>query len=477
MTLPLWAGGAGLGTARGQQLAVSMLADADLSRVNIAEVDGDPFIGRCSTGPAWHDHYSNEAIVVYCEPQSWPVVSARAQELIRQGALTLLQQGASFVENVQAIALSGDSMRAIAVDPVLAERSRRTTMANVLHWATANVEHPGARVTPDLGPEALSTARDMVRRGLDKEASESYRKVQAVAWRRWVSICFDLTDDATELREVLDVSALSISAFVDDTIAARAARMDEERDDLTRGASAERRATLALIIEGAPIDRSRAEQRLGYNLSGPHTAVVVWGRPGTDVRDLEDVAESVMQVSGAERRLTIVADASTLWLWIPRTAADNTMLAPIVNRHPDVRMAIGRTGAEIPGFRTSYLDAVTTQRMLDAARTTRRLATYHDVQLIALLSQNLSTDEYLQNTLGPLVDADAEREILLAYIRERCNATATAERLFTHRNTVLRRLLRAEELLPRPLDEHLVEVAVALEILAWRDDKRTKYVV
>jgi DNA-binding PucR family transcriptional regulator len=115
--------------------------------------------------------------------------------------------------------------------------------------------------------------------------------------------------------------------------------------------------------------------------------------------------------------------------------------------------------------------------MLDASRTSRRLATYHDVQLMALLSQNLTTDEYLQNTLGPLVNADAEREILLTYIRERCNATATAERMFTHRNTVLRRLLRAEELLPRPLDEHLVEVAVALEILAWRDDKHTKWVV
>ena len=411
------------------------------------------------------------------EPESWPVVSVRAQELIRQGALTVLQQGGKFVENFRTIALSGDSTRPIALDPVLAENSRRTTLANVLHWATANVERPGARVKPDLGPEALSMARDMVRRGLDKEALESYRKVQTFAWRRWVSICFDLTDDPAELREVLDVSSLSISAFIDDTVAARAARMDEELDVLTRGTSAERRATLALIIEGAPINRSRAEQRLGYHLSGPHTAIVVWGRPGTDVHDLEEVAESVMQVSGAERRLTIVADASTLWLWIPRAAADSATLAPIVDKHADVCVAVGRTGTEIQGFRTSYLDAVTTQRMLDASRTSRRLATYHDVQLMALLSQNLTTDEYLQNTLGPLVNADAEREILLTYIRERCNATATAERMFTHRNTVLRRLLRAEELLPRPLDEHLVEVAVALEILAWRDDKHTKWVV
>jgi SAM-dependent methyltransferase len=43
MTVSLSAGGAGLGAAWGQELAVSMLADAGFTRVNIAEVDSDPF--------------------------------------------------------------------------------------------------------------------------------------------------------------------------------------------------------------------------------------------------------------------------------------------------------------------------------------------------------------------------------------------------------------------------------------------------
>ena len=43
MTVSLSAGGAGLGTAWGQELAVSMLADAGFTGVNVAEVDSDPF--------------------------------------------------------------------------------------------------------------------------------------------------------------------------------------------------------------------------------------------------------------------------------------------------------------------------------------------------------------------------------------------------------------------------------------------------
>jgi 2-polyprenyl-3-methyl-5-hydroxy-6-metoxy-1,4-benzoquinol methylase len=43
MTVSLSAGGAGLGTTWGQELAISMMADAGFSQVNIAEVDADPF--------------------------------------------------------------------------------------------------------------------------------------------------------------------------------------------------------------------------------------------------------------------------------------------------------------------------------------------------------------------------------------------------------------------------------------------------
>ena len=43
MTVSLSAGGAGLGTVWGQELAISMLADAGFTEVNIAEVDSDQF--------------------------------------------------------------------------------------------------------------------------------------------------------------------------------------------------------------------------------------------------------------------------------------------------------------------------------------------------------------------------------------------------------------------------------------------------
>lgn len=73
--------------------------------------------------------------------------------------------------------------------------------------------------------------------------------------------------------------------------------------------------------------------------------------------------------------------------------------------------------------------------------------------------------EFVARTLGALADADSElRDTLCAYIGEQFSA---ARALYTHRNTVLNRLQRAERLLPIPLAGHGLEVGVALELAQW----------
>jgi DNA-binding PucR family transcriptional regulator len=400
----------------------------------------------------------------------WPELSLGAAELLRRGAEVLLDHRADWVEQLHAASLSGDRMRPVVDDPVLTAALRRANVANLLHWAAANVERPGARVDANTAPEVLAATRDLVRRGLDDSVLDAYRTGQSVAWRRWMGICFDLTQDPGELRELLDASALSMSTFVDDTVAAVSARMESERAELTRGASAERRAAVTLLLEGAPISRTRAETQLGYGLTGRHTAAIVWNTSG-ESDHLEAAAETVLRASGASHRLTVVPSAAALWVWFPAgTAPGVGRLAAELAAYPDVRVALGRPGADVDGFRRSHLEAVATQRMLTRLTSAQPIASYEDVQLVSLLTaEPTEADEFLTDALGDLRHADAAtQEAVLTYVHELGNATRTAQRLFTHRNTVLRRLARADELLPRPLAENVLGVGVALEMLRWR---------
>lgn len=364
-------------------------------------------------------------------------------------------------------------MQTIAEDPVLAEAVRRSNRSNRLHWAAANISHPGEPVAANLGPESLTIARYLVRRGLDEStAVDAYRIGQNVAWRAWMQIAFVLTSDLDELHELLDVSARSIASFIDATLAGIYHQLQIERDELTRGSTAEHREIVALILDGAPITRQHAENRLGYRLAQLHTAAVIWGdESNTNLSDLDRAVEAMARTANGRRPLSVLAGAATRWMWVPGPEGpDLASVANAVSQLPGVRIAVGPTATGVEGFQRSHFDAITTQRMVVRLGSTQRVVSFADVELIALITADPErADRFIKHTLGDFESADAElQRTVLTFVCEQCNASRAAERLFTHRNTLLRRLARANELLPQPLNDTSVHVAVALEALRWR---------
>jgi DNA-binding PucR family transcriptional regulator len=404
------------------------------------------------------------------EPRPSP--SPRVKELIQRGAELVMRAPPEWLAEVDDATLGTAAMQAIADDPVLAAATRRTNRANLLHWATHNVRDPGAPVPPNLGAEPLAIARDLVRTGMQESALQSYRTGQNAAWLRWMAIAFELTSDPDELRELLDVTARSIAAFIDGTIAAISAQMAAERDELTRGTHAERREVVALVLNGAPISAQAASHRLGYELDQVHDAAVVWSDlPESDLSLLEHAAEAITRALGGKRRLTVVASAAALWVWVARgRERDLDQLRVAIGPLPGVRVAIGSRGRGVEGFRRSHFDALGAQRLLARVGSADRVVTFDDVRLASLVTHDPeAAGQFVADTLGALATAPAElRAALLTYLAEGCNASRAAELLHTHRNTLLRRLGRAQELLPRPLDGSRLHVAVALDVLRWQ---------
>ena len=394
--------------------------------------------------------------------------STRVRDLIRQAAQIIVNARPEWLDELDSAVLGANP--AIAADPELAAAVSRSNQANLYFWATANVRDPGAPVPPNPGPEPMSVARELVRRGFDAFSLDAYRVGEGVAWRRLMQIAFELTSDPAELHEFLDVCSRSISAFVDTTLSAIAAQIDLERDELTRGTHAERRETVALILDGAPITRQRAEGRLGYALTGPHTAAVIWSDdPKGDLARLDGAAEVFGHAAGGARPLIVHASTATRWVWVP-AAVDTDALLQSGSEMPDVRIAIGPTASGVDGFRRSHFDAITTQQLMARLRSPQQIAMFTDVQLVALITADTDrAAEFVKRTLGDLETAGTElQETVRTFVDEQCNASRAATRLYTHRNTLLRRLARADELLPQPLAESSVNVAVALDVLHWR---------
>jgi DNA-binding PucR family transcriptional regulator len=173
--------------------------------------------------------------------------------------------------------------------------------------------------------------------------------------------------------------------------------------------------------------------------------------------------------------LSVVATVATRWVWIAGAAPpDFDRLEKTIDDMRGIRIAIGSTAPGIEGFRSSHFDAIATQRLLARLHSPQRVAGFDAVELVSLVTQDASrADQFIKRTLGKFESAGPELHTAVrTFVNEQCNASRAATRLYTHRNTLLRQLTHADELLPRPLAEDSVNVAVALDIVHWRGSGR-----
>jgi len=396
-------------------------------------------------------------------------LSPQAADLVRRIAGVFLDEPADLMTEVHA-AVSAAADEPLRSEPVLAAEVAASTRANVLHWAAGIAHDPGGRVPANLSPEVLGIAREAFRRGIEQTVYTTYHAGQNVVQSYWMRTAFALSSDPAVLRQALAAGSRSVAGFVDDMVAALSEQLRRERAELARSSYARRFEVVSLILEAAPITAGRAGTRLGYDLRGRHTAAVLWTDPRRpDQAALAAAAEALGPVTRARQVLTVIASSSSVWAWLAAAAdTDAAALAAATAAWPAVRVAAGPAGHGVDGFRRSHFDAVTTQRLM-SRRPDLRVARFADVQLVTLtIADEQRAREFVARTLGNLADADPElRDTLCVYIGEQFSAARAARALYTHRNTVLNRLQRAERLLPLPLAGHGLEVGVALEIAPW----------
>ena len=250
------------------------------------------------------------------------------------------------------------------------------------------------------------------------------------------------------------------------------AEAQREREEVIGGALARRTETIRLILDGAPIDPIAASRRLGYELDRWHTAVVVWAESAVAPHGaLESAAVLLAQAAGSQRPLTLPAGTTTLWAWIgmPGEPAIEDLRSAVARSPEDVRAAVGPTRRGIEGFRATHEAALTVHRLLLGNPASGRFGSYRELEVTALAAHDpRAASEFIAATLGPLAEdspgAARLRETLRVYLEEADNAPRAAARLYTHRNTVLKRIARATELLGYGPGERRLAVELALEL-------------
>ncbi|MEV7621170.1 helix-turn-helix domain-containing protein [Microbacterium sp. NPDC089321] len=399
--------------------------------------------------------------------EPWPELSPRVAAAMRELCETLTAEADDLTASLAPPARRAQMDPGLRADATLGEEDRRLDSADILHWLSSNIQHPGQRVEPHLSARSADYIRDLAARGISPDFAEGWRVALGIGWRRWVERCVARHAGEPELMvELLDLAARSMIQYGIDSVTmlqqaqATAARDAAERDEL---------ALLQRIVEGDAPPEETAERRLGYVLRREHRGCVLWAESPDDALALEAVVVAVRAAVPAGTLLAVPASRTARWLWLSGgSAPDAARVEDLLRRHTGrIRAAVGRPGKGIDGFRESLGDALRAQAFAIRLGTRRALTFSADVELIDPLTQDIdSARRFVHSTLGELARAEAElRRTLLVYVESGLSSTRAAGRLYTHRNTVERRVSRAKALSGVSVDGNPTQVAVALAVL------------
>ena len=171
--------------------------------------------------------------------------------------------------------------------------------------------------------------------------------------------------------------------------------------------------------------------------------------------------DALSAATASARPLMIPAAPNTMWLWLPAPTFPDEALNGTVAQCSSLRMAVGSPEAGVAGFRRSHLQAQRTQRLLQRGGR-RQVAAWQRTRLIEMLTQDEAEAEFVRRTLEQLADADPVLRQTGDLPASAIQCPKAAAELFTHRNTVLGRVARAEQLLPAPLASNAIDVAALL---------------
>jgi DNA-binding PucR family transcriptional regulator len=330
--------------------------------------------------------------------------------------------------------------------------------------------------------EAIAWSHELVHRGVPLPALlRAYRLGHALAEQRFEEMSSELEIEPEIRWRTLARASHYFFAYIDAVCTELVDVYEHERAQWIRGAAAARAELVGAILERRPVDPRLAAEKLRYDVSRRHLALIVWSEPRDASRprvSLETEAAKLATALGGGAALTVPVGERVVWAWTwGEHLADEP--AAVGHRMSDgVRAAIGTPAAGLAGMAESHEEALAARRVAELRKVrSAAVVGYRAGGLTALLTADpAEAVRFAEAELGELVaDNDSAarlRATVQVYLEENLSPARAARRLGVHQNTVVYRVKRAEELLGREIGPRRLQTEVALRLAEMLDGLR-----
>ena len=331
--------------------------------------------------------------------------------------------------------------------------------------------------------EAIAWSHELVHRGVELPALlRAYRLGHGLAERRLAEAASELEIEPEIRWRVLAHISHHLFAYVDAVCTDLVDDYEHERAQWIRGAAAARAELVNAIVERHRVDPQAAIEKLRYDITRGHVALIVWGDPpraGQQAGSLEREATALAAALGGGPVLTVPIGERAVWAW---TSGDHLTDNPAAVAHTmgdGVRAAIGTLREGLAGMADSHDEARVARRVAELrAIRPGTVVGYRTADLTALLTADpVEAVRFAESELGELlVDNDTAgrlRATVRVYLEENLSPARAARRLGIHQNTVVYRVKQTEELLGHTIEQRRLQLEVALRLSDMIDGLRS----
>ena len=322
--------------------------------------------------------------------------------------------------------------------------------------------------------EAIAWSHELVHRGVQLPALlRAYRLGHGLAERRIEEAAAELEIEPEIRWRVLARISHFMFAYIDAICTELVDDYEQERAQWIRGAAAARAELVSAIVERGPVDARAAGEKLGYDVTRRHVALIVWGDPpraGQQVGSLEREATALAAALGGGPVLTVPIGERAVWAW---TSGDHLTDDPAAVGHrmgDGVRAAIGTCREGLPGMADSHDEARVARRVAEL-RAVRpgTVVGYRTADLTALLTADpVEAVRFAESELGELLaDSDAAarlRATVRVYLEENLSPARAARRLGIHRTRSCTGSSRPRSCSDIAVEQRRLQLEVALRL-------------
>ena len=322
--------------------------------------------------------------------------------------------------------------------------------------------------------EAIAWSHELVHRGVELPALlRAYRLGHGLAERRLEEAAAELEIEPEIRWRVLARISHSLFAYIDAVCTDLVDDYEQERAQWIRGAAAARAELVSAIVERHPVDARAAGEKLGYDVTRRHVALIVWGDPpraAQQVGSLEREATALAAALGGGPVLTVAIGERAVWAWTSGAHLTDDPAAVEHRMGDGVRAAIGTFRDGLAGMADSHDEAGVARRVAELrAIRPGTVVGYRTADLTALLTADpVEAVRFAESELGELLADDDTagrlRATVRVYLDENLSPARAARRLGIHQNTVVYRVKQTEELLGHPIEQRRLQLEVALRL-------------